>query len=302
MKSLWNRLAVLSLVLVLVLLASSAPASAQVSITGQTVTAMSIERVLQLNNIHYTVPINANPSVLAALAAGALEVREIITFNPIPKDVTSVVFLVPTGTPFPTPSVVDVLDGPPAGSNVATFTLHPDTTYVTKHSVMFSGVIYTSNVTPFGDYTGAPAVISFGFTNDTPPQINNVVDLISGAVVDWSASGTGTFTLSQPAGPPNPSGIITVALSPANQQVTSPEARITAVASDPNNGSAAFSYSWKVNGPPSATIVNPNVASIDVQLGAGFNVYSFTVTATNKATGATGTATATVQCACSDHF
>ena len=119
MKSLRNRLAVLSLVLVLVLLASSVTASAQPPlVTGQSVKAMSIERVLQLNNIHYTVPISADPSVLGALAAGALEVREILTLNPISRAVTSVVFLVPTGTPFPTPSAVDFLDPPPLGTNI----------------------------------------------------------------------------------------------------------------------------------------------------------------------------------------
>ena len=303
MKSLRSRLAVLSLVLVLALLVSSVPASAQPPlVTGQTVKTLSIERVLSLNNILTTITPTAPPSVLAALAAGALEIREIITLNPNSGATTSVIFLVPTGTPFPTPAVVDTLDPPPLGTNVATFTLVPDKVSVTKFSVTFSGIILTSTVTPYGDYTGSPATLAFGLTNDTPPKITNVTELISGAVVAWSASGTGAVTLSQPAGAPNPSGNITVALFPANQQTTFPEARITAVATDANNPGAAFSYSWKVNAPPSATIVNPSLATIDVQLGAGFNVYSFTVTATNKATGASGTATATVTCVCADHF
>jgi hypothetical protein len=300
MKSLWSRLAVLSLVLVLVLLASSVPASAQVTITGQSVTAMSIERVLQLNNLHYTVPIAASPSVLAALAAGALEVREILTLNPISHDVSSVVFLVPTGTPFPTPSVVDVLDGPPAGSNVAAFTLHPDKTYVTNNSVTFSGVIYTSNVTPFGDYTGAPATIAFGFTNDTPPKITNVVDLISGAVVDWSASGTGTFTLSSPK--PVIGGTVSVVATPANQVILTTLAHIDSKATDSLDPAATFSYKWVLTGPPGggATIFTPNAASTDIQLIDGFNFYTFQVTATNTKTGASGSATATIQCLCAE--
>jgi len=303
MKSLRNRLAVLSLVLVLVLLASSVPASAQPPlVTGQTVKALSIERVLSLNNILSTITPTASPSVLAAIAAGALEIREIITLNPNSGATTSVIFLVPTGTPFPTPAVVDTLDPPPLGSNVATFILVPDKVYVTKRSVTFAGTILTSTDTPFGNYTGSPAILAFGLTSDTPPKITNVVEVISGVVTAWSASGSGAVTLSQPAGAPNPSGNITVALNPANQQTTFPEARISAVATDANNPGATFSYSWKVNAPPSATIVNPNVATIDVQLAAGFNVYSFTVTATNTATGATGTATATVTCLCSDHF
>ena len=304
MKSLRNRLVVLSLVLVLALLASSIPASAQVSLTGQSVTGLKIERVIQLNNVLSTITPTAPPNVLAALAAGALEIREISTFKPNPAGgaLTSLVFLVPTGTPFPTPAVVDVLDPAPLGTNIATFILVPDKTYVTKNSVMFVGQILVSSVTPFGDYTGAPTVLSFGLTNDTPPKIINVVESIAGAVVTWSASATGTVTLSTTPVTPPPTGGITIALFPASQQVTSPLARITAVASDSNNPGATFSYSWTVNGPPSANINNPNLATIDAQLGAGFNTYSFTVKATNTATGASATATATVSCICADHF
>jgi len=208
MKSLWNRLAVVSLVLVLALLASSVAANAQVAVTGQTVKAMSIERVIQLANIHYTVALSASPSVLAALAAGALEIREILTFNPNAAGgaVTSVIFLVPTGTPFPTPASVNTLDPPPVGTNVETFILVPDKTYVTKNSVTFSGTILVSTPTPFGDYTGLPATIAFGLTNDTPPKITNVVDLVSGVAVAWSASGTGSVTLSTLPVPPTPGG------------------------------------------------------------------------------------------------
>ena len=302
MKSLSNKLAVLSLVLVLALLASSVAANAQIVVTNQKVLALKIERVLQLNNVLTTITPVAAPNILAALAGGALEIREMISLNPIANSVTASVFLVPTGTPFPTPSTLDTFDPAPLGTNVATFILAPDRTYVTKNSVMFSGIIYTSSPTPYGDYTGAPGVISFGLTNDSPPKFTNVVDLISGAVVTWSASATGTITLSQPPVPPVGGGGITVAITPANQQVTSPLAHLTAVATDPNNAGATFTYFWTVNAPPSATIINPFLAAIDVQLGAGFNTYTFTVKATNTATGQSGTATTTVSCVCADHF
>src|SRR6266404_9832552 len=295
MKSLWNRVAVLSLVLVLALLASSVTASAQPPlVTGQTVKALSIERVLQLNNVHYTVPIAGSPSVLAAIAAGALEIREIISFNPISGSPTSVVFLVPTGTPFPTPAAVDTLDPPPLGTNLETFTLVPDKTYVTKNSVTFSGTILVSTDTPFGNYTGAPATISFGLTNDTPPKITNVVDLISGVVVAWSASGTGSVTLSSPATSPT-GGTVTVAVTPANQTILTTLAHIDSKATDSADPAATFSYQWVLSSPPGggATIFTPNAPSTDIQLIDGFNTYTFTVTAKNTKTGATGTGTAT---------
>ena len=302
MKSLRNRLAVLSLVLVLVLLASSVPASAQPPlVTGQTVKALKIERVLQLNNILYTVPIAAPPSVLAALAAGALEVREIITLNPISGATTSVVFLVPTGTPFPTPAAVNFLDPPPLGTNVATFTLVPDKVYVTKNSVTFSGTILVSTDTPFGNYTGSPATLAFGLSNDTPPKINNVVEVISGAVVAWSASGTGSVTLSAPT-PVITGGTVSVVVTPANQTVITTLAHIDSKATDSADPAATFSYQWKLTGPPGggATIFTPASANTDVQLITGFNSYTFQVTATNTKTGASGSATATIQCLCAE--
>jgi hypothetical protein len=303
MKSLRNRITVLSLV-VLALLASSVAANAQIALTGQTVKALSIERVLSLSNVLSSFTPTASPAVLAGLAAGALEIREIITFNPNAAGgaVTSVIFIVPTGTPFPTPASVDTLDGPPAGSNIATFILVPDKTYVTKNSVMFVGQILVSSVTPFGDYTGAPAVLSFGLSNDTPAKITNIVELISGSVVTYSASGTGTVTLSAPPAPPGPGGSLTVAVTPSSQQVTSPLAHLSAVGTDPNDSAATFSYVWTVNAPPTANIVSPNAASTDVQLGAGFNTYIFTVKATNTKTGQSATGTATVTCVCADHF
>ncbi len=303
MKSLRNRIAVLALVVV-ALLASSVAANAQIALTGQTVKALSIERVLSLSNVLSTFTPTASPAVLAGLAAGALEIREIITFNPNAAGgaVTSVIFIVPTGTPFPTPAVVNTLDGPPVGSNIATFILVPDKTYVTKNSVMFVGQILVSSVTPFGDYTGAPAVLSFGLSSDTPPKITNIVELISGSVVTYSASGTGTVTLSSPPAPPAPGGSLTVAVTPSSQQVTSPLARLSAVGTDPNDSAATFSYVWTVNAPPTANIVSPNAASTEVQLGAGFNTYIFTVKATNTKTGQSATGTATVTCVCADHF
>ena len=300
MKSLRNRLAVLSLVLVLALLASSVAANAQVTVTGQTVKTMTIERVLQLNNLLTTITPVASPSVLAALAAGALQIREIITLNPISGDVTSAIFVVPTATPFPTPPGVDVFDPSPLGTNVALFTLHPDKTYVTKNSVTFSGIIYTSSVTPYGDYTGSPAVIAFGLTNDTPPAITNVVDLISGAVVAWSASGTGTVTFSTPTVAVG--GTVSVAVTPANQTVLTTLAHIDSKATDSVDPAASFTYQWALTGPAGggATIFTPTAASTDVQLIAGFNTYTFTVTAKNTKTGATGTGTATIQCICAE--
>src|SRR5260370_14318839 len=98
-----------------------------------------------------------------------------------------------------------------------------------------------STPTPFGDPTGSPATLAFGLTNDSPPKITNVVELISGAVVTWSASGTGTVTLSTPATSPT-GGTVTVVVTPSNQTILTTLAHIDSKATDSAYPNATFSH------------------------------------------------------------
>src|ERR1700732_4413330 len=73
-----------------------------VPLGAQTVTAYSAERTLSLTNVLTTVTPTAPASLLAALAAGAIEIREQTNYNPQSNVLTSTVFVVPTGSPNPT--------------------------------------------------------------------------------------------------------------------------------------------------------------------------------------------------------
>ena len=281
----------LALASVLGLAVSAVPAAGQTTATLQ---AFSIERAIALNNILTTIIPTADPSVLAAIAGGALEMRERLIYNPQANTVTSTVFLVASGSPIPTPLTVDLTH-----STVAAFTLGINSVTIASKpvpSILFAGNISFSTMTPYGIYTGAPAAISVGYTNDTPPKINNVVDVISGAVVTYSASAAGTITVMQAStsggGGGGTSNAPVVVLNPATQTAITRLIRLDAsMSTDPKN--LPLTFAWTAPPSPSANIINANTATPDVQLLSGFGTYTFQVTVTDSA-GLSSTATATV--------
>src|SRR5437879_5765979 len=184
MKLLRNLGGALSVALLVGLVVSSVPLGAQ------TVTAFTAERALSLSNILTTVTPMASPAVLAAIAAGAIEIREQSAFNATAGTLTSTYFVVPTGSPNPT-----VLAQLPFTSFLATTTLTIDRTYVVTSPVTtvgFHGRTTQSTATPFGNYAGSSGSYSFGYTSDTPPKINNVIETVDGVIVLYSAAATGT--------------------------------------------------------------------------------------------------------------
>src|ERR1700752_5269929 len=86
----------LTVALILGLLAIAAPAGAQ------TLNSLTMERVLVLSTALSTLTPNVPASLLAALAAGTLEVHEQTNFNPQANTITSTFFVVPAGTTPPT--------------------------------------------------------------------------------------------------------------------------------------------------------------------------------------------------------
>src|SRR5258708_30870436 len=164
MKLLRNLGGALSVALLVGLVVSSVPLGAQ------TVTAFTAERALSLSNILTTVTPMASPAVLAAIAAGAIEIREQSSLNTTNSTLTNTYFLVPTRTPNPT-----VLAQLPFSAFVATTVLTIDRTYVTTNPVAvgFHGRTTQRTATPFGNYAGASGSYSFRYTACKPPTLNN---------------------------------------------------------------------------------------------------------------------------------
>ncbi len=281
MKLLRNLGGALSLGLLVGLLVSSVPLGAQ------TVTAFSAERTISLTNILTTVtPTGLSPAALAALAAGAIEIREQTSFNAATGTLTSVVFVVPTGAPNPTN-----LAGLPFNAFVATTTLAVDKSYVTSApspAVAFVGTISSSTATPYGNYLGASGTYSFGYTTPAPSKINNVIETIGGLIVIYSPSATGSFTIvGGKSGGGGGTGGVTVVIngsSSATPTFTTVLNQIVLDASATTTSTGGtLTYAWTVGaGSTSASITGGSTSTASVQLGAGKGVYLFTLTITDS--------------------
>jgi K319-like protein len=284
-----SMLGVFGLALVLVL-ASTAPA------TAQTLQAYNIERSIALNDILSTITPNLPASVLAALAGGALEIRETEVYNPQANTLTSTIFAVPTGSPIPTPPAELANLGT---ALVAQVTMTIDRIYVTTKpfmSVMFVGTDTQSTVTPYGTYQGAVSSISAAFTTATsatgttsaaPATVTTVIEVVAGAIVIYSPTATvNTLTVTTP--PPSGGGggttsAPTVVITPASQTVNEKEVSLNASQStDP--GGLALSFQWSVVGSANVSLLHGTSAIATAQLGDnGPNTYTFMVVVTDSA-------------------
>jgi streptogramin lyase len=167
--------------------------------TGKTpligVTALNLERAIPLANVLTTLPLNADPTKLAAIASGALEIRELLVYAPQSGIVTSTVFLVTPRSPLPSPI------GVVTAANTVTRTTISISDLVTScspiPSLLFIGTITGSLGNLYGtNLVGAPAGISIGLTTDLPPKVHDVSETIAGVVTVFSSAASGTLTLS----------------------------------------------------------------------------------------------------------
>jgi len=287
-----------ALALVLVLIAA-APVTAQSTAASTTASlqAFNIERLVAVADILTTITPNIPASVLAALAGGALEIHELLAYNPQTNTLTSTVFVEPTGSPLPTPPAA--LATLPQSSIVEISTTLPDKIYITAKpfmSVAFVGSIVQSTATPYGNYLGAVATTSVGFTSDKPPKVTNVVEDLAGALVVYSASAAvNEFTVTLPTTPggggtgsKNP----TIVITPANQTVLVKDVFLNASQSTDPAG-LPLTYQWTVVS-GSAGLANANTATPTAFLGSnGPATYVFMVTVTDSA-GNSSTATTTI--------
>jgi hypothetical protein len=289
MKLLRNFGGALSLALLVGATVSSVPLRAQ----APTLTAFSAERTISLTNVLTTVTPTVPAALLASLAAGAVQIREQTSYNPQNSTLTSTLFTVASGSPANT-NLAQV----PFGSFIATTAITVDRIYVTSAptpAVMFVGTVTQSPVTPYGNFSGAAATYSFGYTaantTATPPTaatIGPVIEQISGIVVLYSASASGTFTITAPATTGGGgAGAVTVVINGStsatptlttvvNQLVLDASATTTST-----GGTLTFAFAL-APGSPSAAITGGNTSKASVQLNSGQNTYKFTLTITDS--------------------
>ena len=267
---------------------------------AQTLNSLSMERAIQLSSILTSItPTGIPPNVLAALTSGALEIREQTNYNPQANTLTSSVFTVAAGSPTPTN-----LGTVAPSSFFAVVTVSVDKVYVTSSAVQFVGTVSQSTATPYGNYQGAPSSFSFGYTKDTPPKINNVIESVAGTIVLFSATATGTVNITQPSsggGGGGGTGVTIVVSGPggtaANNAFQTVVNQVNLDASGSTSSNAGpLTYSWTVAAnAPGAVISFPggNTAKPFIQLASGKQKYTINLTVTD-ATGASATTAITI--------
>ena len=194
-----------------------------------TVKAFQVERVLVLPALLSTITPNpqvVTPAILAALVAGQLEIRERLVYDPVGKTVASTTFLVKAGSPIPTPPSTDI-----SKQTIAYFLISVGDPVISTQpypSVLFTGTVTANpNGTPFGNYVGAAAEVSAGYTNDNPPQLNNVSCVIAGATIAYSPAAVGTLVISEAfiKATPNPIPVASGNVGVTTISWNAPEAR-----------------------------------------------------------------------------
>jgi len=246
---------------VIPLAAQTSPTTPTTSSTCTTappgLTTLDIERAVTLSEIATTLTPNIPANVLAAITGGAQEIREIFLYNSQLGTVTSTVFLVAAGAPLPTPNF-----------NFQTGVIQSTTIKVSQiltscsptPSLMLVGTVNSSSATGvYGSLNGAPAAVSIGYTTDTPPKINNVVEVIAGSVAVFSPSAAGTVTFpAVPVVPPGSTGGITITVTnPVLGTLVSATGKITQVAQNPllldastSTGTGPLTFTWSTLGAP----------------------------------------------------
>jgi hypothetical protein len=240
------------------------------------VTALSFERAIPLANVLTTITPNADPATLAALAGGALEIREQLVYNPGTGNITSTVFLVPTGSPLPSPG------GTISGLNLVTITTavvsHILTSCAVAPSLLFDGTI--SGSTPAangylygGSLVGASYALSLGYTTDTTPKLNNVTETIPGVVTLYTAAATGTLTVPASSsgggggGGTGPTIVVkfangTIALPNSNTQAANSPFLLDASGSSSSGGALTFAWSTISNSPVQFQLANSAITLV----------------------------------------
>ena len=261
--------------------------AATCSTAPTSLSAFNIERTLSLTSssgVFTTMTPTIPPAVLQAITSGALEARERAVLNTTNDTIMVQAFTVQPGSPSPTvPSTIH------SSSVVYNYSVKVQNMYFScapNPSGIIVGTIQSNYpVTPFGNLTGAPVVITFGYTTDNPPKINNVNFIVPGVAGLYTASAAGTLTFpTGPVTPPgsNPTGPVVV-ISGGNTQVAAQRQLYldASRSTDPNN--LQLTYVWRqVNTNVQAAIANANTATPLVTFG-GTGDYTFEVTVTNSA-------------------
>jgi hypothetical protein len=253
----------------------------------------TIEHLLDVTTIQTTLAATIAPQFLPMIFSPAYEVRTKITYIAASNYFNNDIFVVPAGSPLPTPASYPILN-----NRFAFVTGLVDNVYLNctpYASFMLTGR-YVAGQALLGNPTGAPFAFSAGYNVDDPDAGHRFRDLAftsSGIGMTFEAYAYGTITLPQPpAVPPPPSGNPTISVSPSvgsngvTQVHSNPLVLDASQSADPNG--QALTYLWSSSNTVLFTPTNTS-ATPQLTFQAGFGDYPITLTVTNASGASTKT-------------
>ena len=243
----------------------------------------TIERSLKLSNILSSSFQAAPADFNDALQSGALEVRSQFVFDAANMTLSGTDFLAQPDTPGPVPAAaMQTL------FVLGSYRLNIDRMYTTcqpARAVMVVGrVSQNFPVNPVvGSLLNSPAVLSFGFTADTPAKVTDVVTVLAGVATAYADGATGVLSFPAPPPPPPPNNAPIIVFSPGAVQSTSQKQLGLDASKSTSPLGLELTFSWRqVNTNQTAALSNGNTATPVVTFGTTGD-YVFEVTVTDSA-------------------
>ena len=168
-------------------------------VTTPALRAFSVESMISLDKIDAATSVNFAPGVLAAIQAGALEIRQSISYDPGQSMLRVTGFAVAPGAPLPTAASAQPLIG--LWSYTAQVSEVRLSTKI-RYSLAFVGRINAGAVTAFGDVSGVSVFVSAAYApaadGGAVTQFASIESNIVGTVNLFSASGWGNALIDIP--------------------------------------------------------------------------------------------------------
>jgi hypothetical protein len=254
-------------------------------VTTPALSAFSVESMIYLDKIDAATSANFAPGVLAAIQAGALEIRQSISYDPKQSMLQVTGFVVAPGAPLPTAASAQPL-------NVLwSYTAQVSEVRLstkTRYSLAFVGRINAGAVTAFGDVGGVSVFVSASYVPATPggaiTQFASIESNIVGTVNLFSESGSGNAQID----------ISPVAIAPPNA-IAGPKGRQTLTgtfqldgtqSSDPMGGTLTYQWTFIPVSGQLVTLTGDGTATPAVSIPQNlfsFGDYLFLLRVTNSA-------------------
>jgi hypothetical protein len=272
-------------VLLLASLALTLSVSAQdvVGVAQPTLGRLSVESKIALANVGSAGATAIAPNVLAAIQAGALEIRQLVSYEPAQAALRFTGFVVAPGAPIPTALTAQPLNVIWSYAADVTQTQFPRKP---KNSILFTATIHSAVVSPFGDVMGAPVFFSASYTPaaDTVTAFAAVSTSIVGAATIFAPAGSGNAEIHTPS--PADTLPIAVAGPKGTQTLTGVFTLDGTKSCDPSGGSLTYQWTFLPRQGETVDLAGADTATPSVVIpmtAVAYGDYTFLLTVTNLA-------------------